>query len=841
VTLAARRALSLASESLDAARQDLIARTREGRGGAPAVAAFAGRVDDLLRSLVASAPAPARPAALIALGGYGRRQLCLHSDVDLLVLFDGPLGPADEEFVRGLFNPLWDLKLTLGHQVREIADFRQVETDNPEFVLALVDARLVAGDRDLFDRFSAAFNRPETHAFAVRALQDLIAERHARFNDTLYQLEPDIKDAPGALRDLMALRVIARLSDPALLDGAAAEAGRLEEAEDFLLQLRSILHLESRRNQNVLTHDLQEHAALLLRCAGGTPQQRVEHLMSDYFRHARSVARALERVRRAAPAPVGVNLVRGPEGVRFVDLARAQEEPSRWVAVFQAALDAGAGVADSTLAWIQQHVDRLGPDAFVASAGDRAALLRLLKPRPGLYARLSEMHDCGLLGRIFPEFQSIAWRVVRDFYHKYTVDEHTLLTIRNLERLTDPDSSSPDRFRSLVRELDAPELLVLALVYHDVGKWRDDDHVEESLRMADAMMDRLQLAPDARDTVAFLIRHHIAMSLVAFRRDTEDPAIVRQFASLVGTEERLKMLCLLTLADVGAVSPDTLTPWREELLWRLYIDTYNQLTLKYADDLIEQNQAGLRDLLDQRPSDLSDAEIRRFLEGLPRRYLQRFPPSTIFRHVRLSRDIGPGQVHATLEPKDGAWELTVVTLDRTFLFSNICGVLSSFGMDILRGHALTNANGFVLDTFEFLDRERFFGLNEDGRHQFLDVLEAAVSGRLDIAARLRSRERGVFGRGTARIAPTVHCDNEASERYTILDIIATNAVGLLHRVSRVMSRHGCDVHLVLISTEGERAVDVFHITQAGHKLSDAGQRALAADLARMLEGVDEAD
>jgi [protein-PII] uridylyltransferase len=357
------------------------------------------------------------------------------------------------------------------------------------------------------------------------------------------------------------------------------------------------------------------------------------------------------------------------------------------------------------------------------------------------------------------------------------------------------------------------------------------------------MLERLQLPPASCATVEFLIQNHLQMSVAAFRRDTEDPEIVRQFAELVGTEEHLKMLCLLTLVDVEAVSPETMTPWREELLWRLYVDTYNHLTLGYGDELIDRGQSDLSELLAHRPSNVSEPEITRFVEGLPRRYLRLFSPETIYRHVQLSRDIQPDHVHAALEPKGAAWEVTVVTLDKPFLFSNICGVLSSFGMDILRGHAMTNLNGLVLDTFQFTDQERFLELNPDGRAHVVKLLEEAVAGRLDVAARLRAREHSVLHRrsGVPRFTPVIHSDNQSSRRYTILDIMAKNAVGLLHRVSRVMSHHGCDVDLVLIATEGEKAIDVFHITKAGTKLSEPARLELTVDLTRMLEDYDETD
>jgi [protein-PII] uridylyltransferase len=823
--------------SLDAARGEFRASIARGTGGRGALERYADRVDALIRQLFTDAGPYDGPIAVIALGGYGRRHLCLHSDIDLLLLFGDGIGPAEERFVNSFLNPLWDLGVVVGHQVRNIEDLRQLETDNPEFLLALLDARPVAGARSVFERFGVVFHQPETHAFILRSLLGLIDERHAQFNATLYQLEPDVKDAPGALRDLTATRTIALLTDPLLLRRGPADAARFDDAEDFLLRVRSTLHLECGRNQNVLSHDLQERTAEILGYPGAEPRQRVEKLMSDYFRHARIVSRSLEWARRTAPAPVGANLGLSRDGVRFIDPVQAARNPSSWLGAFQAALDAGNEVSEEALSCIQQHVDRYRADDFFVDAQDRAALLRFLKPRPGLYARLSQMHDCGLLGRVFPEFQAISWRVVRDFYHKYTVDEHTLLTIRNLERLVTTEAGDRMRFRSILSDLQEPELLVVALLFHDVGKWRDDEHALESVRMAEHVLDRLHVTGEQRETVIFLIRHHLRMSLAAFRRDTEDPDIVRQFAALVGTEERLKMLCLMTLVDIEAVSPETLTPWKAELLWRLYVDTYNHLTQRYGDELIERNEAGLTELQANRPEDTTAGEVTRFLEGLPQRYLHVFPRDAIYRHIRLARDIKPDEVHLSLEQKGSIWSLAVATLDKPFLFSNICGVLSSFGMNILRGHAFTNPNGLVLDAFEFTDEERFFTLNRDAQQQVMRVMQDVVSGRADVTARLRGREHGILqARSAQRFAPVVHADNKASGRYTILDIVTGNALGLLYRISRVISQHGCDVDLVLIATEGEKAIDVFHITKAGAKLTEAEQIALTSDLQRTLEG-----
>jgi [protein-PII] uridylyltransferase len=824
-----------AQVSLDAARQELRADILRGVADRAALERYSDRVDGLLRQLFQDASPSGVEVVILALGGYGRRHLCLHSDIDLLILFAGAIGAAEEKFVRAFLHPLWDLGVVIGHQVRELDDFKQLEADNPEFLLSLLDARPVAGAQELADRWASQFHDADTHAFILGALLRLIDERHARFNSTLYQLEPDVKEAPGALRDVAAARTIAMLTEPLLLRHGPADPARLDDAEDFLLRVRSTLHLEAERNQNTLSHDLQERTGELLRYPGAEPRIRVERLMSDYFRHARIVSRSLEWARKSAPVPVGANLGLSRDGIRFLDPELAARQPTSWVGAFQAAIDGGTEVTEEALSCIEQHLDRYQAEDFVPQAADGAALMRLLTPRSGLYARLSQMHDCGLLGRVFPEFQVISWRVVRDFYHKYTVDEHTLLTIRNLERLATTDVASRQRFRAVLAELPSPQLLVLALLLHDVGKWRDDDHAVESVRMAQDVVERLQLRPEESETVLFLIRHHLRMSLVAFRRDTEDPDIVKEFAGFIGTEDRLKMLCLMTLADVEGVSLETLTPWKEELLWRLYVDTYNHLTQRYGDELIERNQAGLDDLLSQRPSDLSAAEITRFLEGLPRRYLQLFEREAIYRHVLLARNIQPDEVHVSLEPHQRVWTLAVATLDKPFLFSNICGVLSSFGMNILRGHALTNPNGLVLDVFQFTDDEQFLQLNADAQNQVRHVLEDVVSGRADVAARLRGREQSVL-KSAPRFDPVVRADSGASGRYTILDIVASNAIGLLYHISRVISEHRCEVDLVLIATEGEKAIDVFHITKAGCKLTEEEQRTLTSDLQHTLEG-----
>ena len=836
-----------APSRLSHAQAEFAAEIRRGQGGLLAQARYARRIDDLIREITFSAHTCATaPMAICALGGYGRRTLCLHSDIDLLIVFDGEIGSSEERVLKSVLHPLWDLKLAVGHQVRELADLEDPDEGHPELTLALLDGRLLVGDTRVF----RAIRRPLPRAGRgsarrlLDALKTLTEERHAGFNDTFYQLEPDIKLAPGGLRDVATISWIRTLAGEGRLGHGRYDERRLHDAEDFLLRIRSVLHLEAARNSNILTHSLQERVAEVLEYPGAHPQPRVEALMSDYFRHARAVSQMLEWATGAAsgPAPradrlpIGDNLELAQDGIRFVDRARAASDPGSWLLAFRAAIERSAPVGDQTLGWIARHVGRHGPEDFVATPAQRLTLRNLLRPRPGLYARLSQLHDCGLLGCVFPEFERIHSRVIRDFYHKYTVDEHTLLTLRNLESLLNPPTAARARFSGLLQEVHAPDLLSLALLFHDVGKWKDDEHASESVRMAAGMLDRLALTPDERRTVEFLIQNHLQMSHVAFRRDSEDPEVVRHFAKLVGTEELLKMLCLMTLVDIEAVGPGTLTPWKEEQIWRLYVDTYNQLTLAYADDLIGGDPAELSILRASRPADISEEELERFVSGLPRRYLTLFD----YRHIRLARKIQRGDAHTFLEKKDDVWELTLVTLDQPYLFSNICGLLSYFGMDILRGQAMTTRDGLVLDLFQFTDAEGFLQHNSDATSSIARRLQEVVEGSIDVTALLRGKERSLIYQRPRRLAPVVRFDTGHSQKYTVLEIIADDALGLLYRISRVISDQGCDVDLVLISTEGHTAIDVFHVTKQGARLTDGEQLALQSGLEWML-GLNETD
>jgi len=445
-------------------------------------------------------------------------------------------------------------------------------------------------------------------------------------------------------------------------------------------------------------------------------------------------------------------------------------------------------------------------------AKNNARILELLRPQPGLAAALRDLQRSGRLQTLFPQ-PSI---------------NHSIGAIESLEKLRMQTSVSGERFGSMLRELESPALLSLALLLSDDASGKTTADPEQSVRGARQTLDVLQVGGDARNTVEFLVRNQLQMSLIAFRQDTSDPSVIGKFVEIFSTEERLKMLCLMTVADLSAAGSDALTPWKAELLWRLFVDTYNQMTMAYGDEVIDTHEAALAALNANRPFDISESEMAAFLKGLPRRYLTLFEPERIYAHVRLALNMAADDVHYFLNKKSDVWELTVITLDKPYLFSNICGVLSYFGFDILRGHALTSRSGLIVDVVQFTDRKGCLV-----RPQLDPLLSDAIAGRVDIIAMLRERQGEARHRETPRTSPVIYFDNDSSPRYTIMELVMDDAPGLLHRISRIISERGCAVDLVLISTEGERAVDVFHLRKGESKLNDSDELALTEDFERM--------
>ena len=780
------------------------------------------RMDEVIRDFWQTSGRPSTAFALFAVGGYGRETVHPQSDIDLLFFFQNHI---DEDTIKAILHPLWDLPFQVGHQIRNASDFREFDKEQMESYTAFMDARFLAGDTTVASNFSVKV-LPDLISRSrdrfLRSMVEMKKERHNRFGQTIYQLEPDLKDAPGGLRD-------AHWSDWArkALGAGNNGSGRIPaEVLAFHHCLRNYLHFNSSRNFNVLSYEFQEQIAVTLGFKDSEHGEAAENLMRDYFLNAAEIARHAtlwEEAIVGKPACIPVHS----------DFA----DPFEMVEVFADAHRRKLRIDPATLIRIRRRVTDLG-DTLAYSPRAAGALLTMLHDRQGIYDTLLAMHEVGLLGALFPEFEEIRCRVIRDFFHKYTVDEHSLIAVRNIEELP-----QKHRFAFMLEELEHPELLLLSLLFHDIGKaHRHDpgDHVHPSTEAVREILRKIELPDEQAERVVFVIQHHLEMSKVILRRDISDEAVIDQFADSVGDVENLRMLTLLTYADVKAVNNEVLTPWKEDLLWQLYVETYNRLTLGLADDQytqqpsLENEIAGIAELL---PAATSPQDIRDFLDGFPRRYLKNTPKSTIAEHFRLSRELTQHPVLIHLARRGHSYDMLVMTADRPFLFSKITGVLSYFGMNILRGQAFSNRHGAIFDLFTFEDVQDTLTKNPSELERLKQVLNDVIIGTIDLEQLLLRKSTSVVfqqSRGMAPMPTTIHFEDEFSRRCSIMEIATQDAFGLLYRISTVISRHGHNIEVVLINTEGHRALDVFYLTHNGQKLTQQMEHSLAEDLRTLI-------
>jgi [protein-PII] uridylyltransferase len=790
--------------------------------------------------------------AVVALGGFGRSELFPFSDIDLLFLADDDPGRGRLKDATGTFcQTMWDLGLRVSPTLRTLADCGHFDQDNLEFYLSLLDCRWLAGDEVLFERLYAKC-LPQLIARESDGLLDRLSaitqERHQRFGNTIFHLEPNLKDGPGGSRDAHVTRWIGMIAAlaagnrPNLISVRQnSAAGEMLEAMEFFCSSRCYLHYRHGRDDNTISWEDQEELAARGIATGSGPVRPAEW-MRLYFRHAQIVHRASSQL-------LGQVSQQRSSLYRSFLHWRSRVSNSEFSVVngrvyFQQASDAReAAVVLRLFTFMAKHGVTLSPEAErrLNDAHFRLAettpqdqylwqYLREILVLPHAADTLRTMHSLDLLTRALPEFETINLLVLRDLYHRYTVDEHTFLAIEVLHRL-EGDSGGPlQPFAQLVAELEHPELLFFALLLHDTGKGLEGtDHVHSSLQLTTSAVQRLQLPDEEAATVCFLVANHLEMSATLRRRDIYDPAAIRELAEKVGSPERLKMLTLMTLADIKAVNPEALTPWKAENLWRLYTGTAAYFDRSADADRSETHAAeAIANIALLSCADHS--EVSRFLDGLPRRYLQSHFEDEIARHYSMASRLAAEPVQLHLRPVNSQHELTVVTADHAGRFRTLAGALYAWGMDITKATAFSNRNGVIVDSFYFKDRFRTLELNPPECTRFIRYVRDVLLGEASLDSLLESRLKADRKPLKLTVETRLRYDNECSHRSTMLEVVTQDRPGLLHTISWALINEDCSIEIALIDTEGPVAHDVFYITSHGRKLIPDKMRAIEWEL-----------
>jgi [protein-PII] uridylyltransferase len=622
-------------------------------------------------------------------------------------------------------------------------------------------------------------------------------------------------------------------------------------ALEFLAAVRCFLHFRHGRDDNTLSWAAQDEAAAQKIGWRYAQREAARDLtsadwMRSYFSHARTTHRICTQLLDEVPAGWS-SLYRQFQswrsrisnadfsvvhGMVLLQQPASVQDPDVLLRLFHFVAHHGVKLSTST----EQRIEQVLP-SMVATPPRGAELwiyLQEILLQPHAADALRAMHALRFLTLVLPELKAIDALVVRDFYHRFTVDEHSFVAIESLHRLKESSSEWDRRYAEILNEIEQPELLYLSLLLHDVGKGVSGaDHIAAGLELAEGCLERLDLEPEQRETVRFLIANHLAMS-AAMRRDIFDQESVRSFAEIVQTPERLKMLCLMTYADIKAVNPEALTPWKAENIWQLYIETANYLNLSMDQRL--HGGSAEEDHVLSTLAPVAGRRLKLFLQGFPRRYLATYAAKDVLNHLEMAGRLKGQPVQLQLERGRHWFDLTLVTNDRPMLFARMTGVLAAWGMSIVKANAFSNADGVVVDTFHFVDHFRTLELNLPEWDRFKRSVVDVLSGQADLERMLRDRLRSspsVVSR--TRIETRLEFNDANSARCTVLQVITHDRPGLLYRIASRLSYQHCNIDIALIDTEGEMAIDVFYLTSKGQKLSDEHQQCIRAALSEELK------
>jgi len=838
------------------------------------------------------------PVAIFATGGFGRAELAPFSDLDLLVLCAKTPGGEVQKLAEAILYPLWDAKVDAGHAVRAYDQALALPANDLAAATALLDARFLTGDRALADKFLGAFRA----RVAKTAAEDFVArlraeqkERHSRFGDTIFLLEPDLKNGPGGLRDLCVGRWAAQArfgtSDPKQLLELGVMTGRLAQAftaaSEWLMRTRILMHATAGRRQDHLRFALQEAIAPILypdaRDRGGVIRPAVhpavEVLMHQYHAHAKLIRNETERLLQRATArddkrrktkPVFMlaggkaadpHFVVRDGALEPLDPTIFEVKPSEMIRIFQVAIGLDVPLALRTreqlgeLAASRPELLREG-----AEVGKRFVEI-CCDPRDRANpSRLEQMQDLGLLAAIMPEWEPSTGRVQHDIYHVYTVDQHAMYAVGRLHALQRGDHAAAFPIPSeTVREVSRPVALAIGTLLHDIGKPYGSPHSEIGAGIAVAVCKRLGI--DAEDTqrVEFLVRQHLVMGQMSQRRDLEDLGMISDFGALCGDEERLRELYLLTFCDLASVAPDAMSSWKETLLAELYTRTLAFLRrgpdLLHAEreEIVGERQKGAARLLGESLSQdgAGPSQLGRLFAGFPSRYFAENADTRVAAHVRLMRarrEQGKcSLIDVSHDTRLGLTEMVLSAADTPGLLAEVAGVLYANRIEVVDAAIYSRQPADASEAAEALDVFRVRDsmgrpVTADARWtKVRDDLESVVSGRIkaEILVAGRPRTESVASWKTPAVPTECKIDNIVSRDFTVVEVITEDRPGVLYAIAHALYVAGLDIHRSKIATEANRAIDVFYVRDKAtmDKIVDPGRQAhLRETLLALLAG-----
>jgi len=807
-----------------------------GAGGSEVVRRRTDLIDRTLRDAYERLGAAGPMPALLAVGGYGRGELNPHSDIDIMFLCRDE---QDRQRSLELLYILWDAGMDLGYSVRTINECVSLARRDIKVRTSLIEARLLAGDPALYNAFLSAMQSEVFYWKPSDFIQEKIAERVAnrrKYGGSIYLREPNIKECEGGLRDIHTALWIAfahfRVASLGELVGKTVINGGQHavflRSRDFFWRVRNELHYLSGRKNDHLTFDLQERAAKDFKYRDSAHLFAVERFMKSYFLHARNIREFTNSVTAAVlgkPSRGWFARTRklGPFSLRgrtlFPSSAEGcQEKAALAISAFELAQERHAVFSEHLKSLIRGcRID----DAVRRSPAASRAFLAILNNPDGLAETLVLMKDLRFLGRYLPEFRAIQALARHDYYHLYTVDEHILLAIRNLQALWSGSFPALATFSEAFRGLAKRWVLVLAVLLHDLGKAYREEHAHKGVVLARNVLTRLAVAGDDRERVLFLIENHLVMALLSQRRELSDRKVIADFSRLVRDRENLAMLYLLTYADISAVNPTAWTQWKAALLQDLYLRTLNYL--ERSAQTVEEERARLiaasTRIRNAAKGLFSSEELEAFLATMPERYLLTASTHRVIDHMSMMKKLPDEQlvIRHRHYPERGYTELTVCAYDAYGMFYRTAGTIASKDLNILRAQVFTSKNGVMIDTFQITGPEGKLCDYEDVWESVRAELRAALMG----GRRLPEPAPPVSSQSLPpALNPTVAFDNETSEIFTIIDITALDRIGFLHRVTKTLYELNLDIGSAKIVTEGPRIMDSFYVTDLFRKKID---------------------